>query len=668
MAIFTRFECPRCQHVFVREGSDDAFSDCPNCQSMALAIGEASAEELAQLQSSIETQQGAPADSGVFSGLLSESTGGGPLPDVTADDLKVPATLDEIPAQPQEFDEATAASELPASLALTRASVEGGPITDEPAASAGFDPFADVPIASDEEDIHVAPTHVLNPESQATEVLENPFADGELDVAFDESLDEDAWENGPPSNLPAQPVSDEGADEDAWENGPPSNVTGAAPEALDEDAWENGPPAAALPQPPSAPMDVPSRPPSMAITHEEPTVAGAAPPSPPSAVPAPAFDSGFFPQPGTNAGQPAAPLSAEEFNVAVHDEPAGKPVGPADRQGVWDPAFQSGEMGQEAFTLDQIEGQMAGAVSLDSPDAAGLADAFSQLEAAFDDAAAAPEPAPQSAQEALRAASAAPQHSHQGIAGLEGLQGPDVPMPPSADEPPPMRRVRQRGHLTLSEEAKALAGIPIQPEAGSANLALALTRSPDPAPVEMSTLEAAPPDLEAQPPALELPAEIAQQPAPAGPEVTDPVQRRRPQGAKAEEEPEPGAFAGFSILKALLIVFVFVVVGGGVGALTAPKQEKAPLTQRERAEQKFSRGNRFYEEGRIDDALGEYRGSLSLDDTFAPAHRAKAAALAKLKRHEEAARAYAKYLEASPSAVDASEVREVLARWEGKSP
>src|SRR5690606_11469430 len=41
MAIFTRFECPRCQHMFVTEGDADAFADCPKCQSMALAVGEA---------------------------------------------------------------------------------------------------------------------------------------------------------------------------------------------------------------------------------------------------------------------------------------------------------------------------------------------------------------------------------------------------------------------------------------------------------------------------------------------------------------------------------------------------------------------------------------------------------------------------------------------------
>jgi tetratricopeptide (TPR) repeat protein len=649
--------------VFVREGTDDAFSDCPNCQSMALAIGDASPEEASTLASApaavpAATQQGEPAASGVFSGLLSESTGGGPLPDVTADDLTVPATLEGLDARPSaevDFGENTLASELPASLALTRASVEGAAVSDEPAPDAGFDPFAGVDVASDEEDIHVAPTHVLRPESQATEVLENPFAAGELEDAFAASGEEDEWENGPP--MPSAPTSLE-ADENAWDNGPPSDVSAASDDDDDdEDAWNNGPPPSALPRPPpSAPVDVPSRPPSMAITHDPQTAGGAA-------VPAPAFDSGFFPSPSTDAGAVAAPLSGEEFNVAVHEEQPQRPVGAAERQGVWDPAFQSGEMGQQPVLLDQIEGQMNGAISLDNPDAAGLADAFSQLEAAFDDASASPDAQP-SAQDALRAAGALPQHSHMELQGLQGSStGPSVPAPPSADEPPPMRRVRQRGHLTLSEEAKALAGIPIQPEAGSGNLALELTRAPPP-PLRAAP-EPAPPELAAQPP-LVVDDHLAIAHDTHG-EVTDPVPRRRAEGSAAVEEPaEPGMFSGFTVLRVLLIVFVFIALGTGVGVITAPPAQKGPLTTRQRAEAKFSRGNRFYEEKRFDDALGEYRGALSLDETYPPAHRAKAAVLAKLKRHPEAARAYAKYLQVEPAAHDASEVREVLARWEGK--
>ena len=57
-------------------------------------------------------------------------------------------------------------------------------MSDEVSApDAGFDPFAGVPIASDEEDIHVAPTEVLRPDSQTTEVLENPFG-AEIHVAI----------------------------------------------------------------------------------------------------------------------------------------------------------------------------------------------------------------------------------------------------------------------------------------------------------------------------------------------------------------------------------------------------------------------------------------------------------------------------------------------------
>lgn len=683
--IFTRFECPRCQHVFIKDGADDAFADCPKCQSMALAIGEASAGD-SQPVPQLSSDEGAPVPeepappseevthaaaeqpAGVFSGLLGDSSEDGFVPDVTHDDMRVPATLEEsqraqaqaraAPEEDDPFGESTRQvdpTELPASLMLTR-----GEEVAAPGAADGddFDPFAgiDLPSGEEEQDIHLAPTDVLRSQnSDSTQIAPNPLAD------------ESAWENGPPPGLASE---DDPDDEDAWENGPPPSVPtaeGAAEDPLDESAWENGPPEAALPSPPPSPEQSGSfvRPAAFAITHDDEEPVTSQPEG--GAAPAP-FDSGFF-DAGASGPQPAAaPLAGDEFNAPPA---APEPVATGGGQQAWDPGAVAADTpqaaaGQQAMSLDQIEGQMQGQVQFQDADSVGLADAFSQLEAAFDGAAAAPDPQPEPpAQNDHGGMDLDPAFQMAQAAAEQQSSSPSVPAPPSADEPPPMRRARQRGHLTLSEEAKALAGIPIQPEAGSHNLALELTRGagaeaePPAHPAHVSTPGIAPPEVALEPPG-----------GAEGPDVTDPVSRRaRPQGARAAEpeEEEERTFRGFTVVRILLVVVVASLLGGAVGALIAPTPEKKTITARDRAEQKFARGNRFYEEGRIDDALGEYRGALSLDPTLAPAHRAKAAALAKLQRHEEAARAYAKYLEVAPSAIDAGEVREVLARWEGKT-
>src|SRR5690606_26117978 len=127
MAIFTRFECPRCQHVFVTEGADDAFSDCPKCQSMALAIGEATGGVLtgpAPVLPALVSDVGAPvvaasqqafagrevADEpggrgGVFTQLLESTDPLSAQVDVTGDNLRIPATLDDMPATSDEIEE-----------------------------------------------------------------------------------------------------------------------------------------------------------------------------------------------------------------------------------------------------------------------------------------------------------------------------------------------------------------------------------------------------------------------------------------------------------------------------------------------------------------------------------------------------------------------------------
>lgn len=568
MAIFTRFECPRCQHMFVSEGDADAFADCPKCQSMALAVGEATTGTVKGVPSEeappFPERAGDDGEKGVFSELL-DATEGFPAPGMSDEG-------------PHPFDESTVASPLPESLLGSQMMSAEDPYEDEDA-------------------LHRAATQVLSSphdataHAPATEDLGAPFSEMELDSAFD---------------LPAD-------DEDAWENGPPPSVpTKQSAPVLDEDAWEDGPPqgvptrdtAASLPRPPST-GELPRRA-NMAldITRQD-----------------------------AEAGAPSDELALDADATAA-----------------------SGELRAGAVLLSDLEAQFGGGVRLDEAadqgalsgqDLNALEQALSQMAGGTPRA---EDALRQASQQVATSAFAIPTHSQLQRA---------VPAPPAEGEPPPLMRRQRPAHLTLSEEAKALAGIPIQATLGAGNIALDITRGSGQAPA--ATAPPRPTRPEESRPTGPVPAP----PASEASEVTEAIRPARARTVPAPEEPK--LFSGFTFARVAAVVLVAVLLGLGTGVLIAPKPEPKPVTPRSRAEQQFSDGNRYYAEGRFDDAFGSYRGAISVDRTFAPAHRAKAAALAKLQRGEEAAGAYRTYLDISPSAVDAEQVREVLRRYEGEA-
>lgn len=343
---------------------------------------------------------------------------------------------------------------------------------------------------------------------------------------------------------------------------------------------------------------------------------------------------------GEGAATAADPHPAPE--LSARDEHTH--VGSVARDGVWDRNYTSQEMPPSAVLLSSLEAETQGMVLFEAGNLSE--DAFGALEAAFDEVAMRPDPPPplpSRAEEALRAMSA--------NAAMSGIALPTRPeeVAASVPAPPPLRRRRApQLHLTLSEEAKALAGLPLGRRSDSTEVTARIPR-------------ARPAAAASPPPAARAPDR----------EATDPVQRRvsRPTGVSAGE-PEleaPQVFSGFTLGRVAAAFFAFLLVGGLLGVAIAPEPERRPATPRARAEQRFAEGNRFYQDGRFDDALGSYRGAIALDRTFAPAYRAKAAALAKQKRYEEAAAAYRAYLDIAPGAVDATAVQEVLERYEGGS-
>jgi hypothetical protein len=211
----------------------------------------------------------------------------------------------------------------------------------------------------------------------------------------------------------------------------------------------------------------------------------------------------------------------------------------------------------------------------------------------------------------------------------ERRQGP----PPRAKKPAGPRPVSKG--IALSAEAKDAAFIPLRAPPASQPVASAPPKR-TPTNVDEQTVPAASVERENATELLARP--------------------KRPAPRQA-----PTVMGGISKLALAAAVLLGVVGGGVAGAATAPASAKRN-DARGRAEAQLAEGNRFYQVGRFDDALGMYKAALNNDRAYAVAHRAKGSALASNKRYDEAAEAYRDYLALEPSAIDAADIKEALAR------
>ena len=141
-------------------------------------------------------------------------------------------------------------------------------------------------------------------------------------------------------------------------------------------------------------------------------------------------------------------------------------------------------------------------------------------------------------------------------------------------------------------------------------------------------------------------------------EETDLVRERK----ERPPRPVPSAWKGLSAPIVIGLMLLALAGGGALGAFVIAPQPKPASTPRARAELKLANGNRFYDQGRFDDALGEFRAALTIDPTYSVAHRAKGTALAKLQRFDEAQVSYTEYLRLEPGALDATDVKAAIDR------
>jgi len=333
-------------------------------------------------------------------------------------------------------------------------------------------------------------------------------------------------------------------------------------------------------------------------------------------------------------------------------------------------------------------------------------DALDALGAAFDTLASQPAPA--------RAGGGLTDDERAFLAGMAGAQPPPPPPtatpvrppkpPPRPPEkpgvpraaPPPRRKkpaasASPRGastKLAISEEARAAAFLPLKRASSSPVIGDGIEFPDGIDPTERPAKQRTKAD-----PEITAPNQIAapmrarpdndefEEPPSTLPLATTTGEHERPAPRKAKRpvREQPTVWRGLNKVAIAAAVVVGLLGGGAIGASTAPVPAKRN-DGRARAELAVADGNRYYEVARFDDAVGKYKNAVNNDRTYAPAHRAKGAALAKLAQAaqttqpdqaqrlwDEAAEAYQEYLLLEPSAIDAADIKEALKR-RGKKP
>jgi hypothetical protein len=296
-------------------------------------------------------------------------------------------------------------------------------------------------------------------------------------------------------------------------------------------------------------------------------------------------------------------------------------------------------------------------------------DALDALGAAFDTLAAAP-PRPRAAGDGL---------SDDERRFLENVMGSSPPPPPPRPAkvakppprppekpgvprpaPPPLKKRTSTG-FALSPETREAAFIPLKAKRPPPRVV-----EPPPPPVSDDPEITAPNDLAPRRPRpVAAPATTPAQQAPAEVTEVEPRPQARPR------RPRPTVWRDLHKGALAAAILAGLLVGAGVGAALAPPQQQRN-DARARAELALADGNRYYQVARYDDALGKFKNAINNDRTYAPAHRAKGAALAKLasqqqgdqaqKLWDEAAIAYREYLALEPAAIDAADIKDALAR------
>jgi hypothetical protein len=628
----TSFECPRCQHRFVdASDADQAFAECPQCGSLALPGAMVSSTDSRVLKSvsgqGMLSDEGLPTSDdadptvaipipGVFSALLDAdvNSDGGPAPSAGAqpllfdDDKTMGGDLSSFEDGPPttESDAGGGAKKLPMSLLLTRGvSAEGGPALDDDPSLPTLPSLPSLPNPLSARVQDGPPPMALSTEGTSPS-LPRGVAPAPLLGDASSPSDEGAFRSETFDTLAA--VMNSKAAGPSPERPPAGDRGGAVLSDLDLGDLD---------------IDLNLAPP----IHQAPAKRAPASRPAPARAPAP-VPAGF---------------DATDEGAAISDDRTTELRTTPSAEG-------------RAVTLSELEARLGGggldvAQIFNSP---GLIqeEAFGALEQAFDEVSRRPPSRPPKRDRVQALAAVAPPVDEISLITLRG--GGDVPAPP-AKPTVPTTKLRRRGelpHLSLSDEAIALAAYRIGETERSVP-----GRS---APTGLDTDDDMPAHL-SEPTDLVRPHDPRQ---PLGATITDVHAAPRSARGKArllEEESEKKSV--FTAGRVFVLAIVMACAGGAVGAATAPPSPDDEPSARMNAIKQVAAGNRFFDEGRFDEALGAYRGALNSDRNYVQAHRAKAIALVKQRRYDEAAKAYEEYLAVSDDASDADLVKEILYRY-----
>jgi len=96
------------------------------------------------------------------------------------------------------------------------------------------------------------------------------------------------------------------------------------------------------------------------------------------------------------------------------------------------------------------------------------------------------------------------------------------------------------------------------------------------------------------------------------------------------------------------------------------KNNKIPIKAKKSALEHYKKGNQYFMETKFDQARDEYAMAVAADPTFGLAYRGLGTTYAKLGQPDLAVKNYEKYIELSPNATDAEQVKSIIKQYYGK--
>lgn len=150
----------------------------------------------------------------------------------------------------------------------------------------------------------------------------------------------------------------------------------------------------------------------------------------------------------------------------------------------------------------------------------------------------------------------------------------------------------------------------------------------------------------------------------------DVAEKRGPRPSRRERDKDKPKrlFSAANLMLLLGVALISLVLGGGSAFWMVNSANKvANLSGPAKARKLLGEANKLLAAGDDDEAIALLKRAAIDDPTLAAVQRSLGAAYARQKREAEAAKAYEYYVRMAPSADDAAQIREILAKHRGES-